>query len=162
MPKRVLIFVAFYQVSQIGALGISLLALYKTRLLGGSAQILPMYFWIALITSLVGLVATYMRLKSPAEQLSWTEREFRALRHLTDKYIGAGLIGIVASIILVLVKFATSLIMPSVGIASVPLGVFGWMILGSVLLFIPSYLLDIWRLDNLGQMLGWDRSLPKN
>ena len=162
MMKRVLIFSAFGFMWNIGAFGLFLLGLFRIAYLEWSAQIRPVHFWIALAVSLVGIVAIYARLKSPAEQLSWTERELRSLRHLTDRSTGVGLLCLGAGFILIVAKLATLVCMPSARIAPVPFGVFGWMILGGGLLLLPSYLIEIWRLDNLGQMLGWNKSLPRN
>ncbi len=119
------------------------------------------HFLVALAICITGAMAMYVRLRSPAEQLSWTETELRAMRHLTYERTGFYCAMFVVASALLPVKMVAWVLFPSSGIAALPYSVIGWMILSSVLLLVVSYLLDLWRLDNLGQMLGWDRNAPK-
>lgn len=119
------------------------------------------HFLIALAICIAGSMGMYLRLRNPAEQLSWTEAELRAMRHLTYERTGFYCAMLVIALALLPVKIVAWILFPSVGVSTLPFSVIGWMILSSALLVVVSYLLDLWRLDNLGQMLGWDRDAPK-
>lgn len=114
----------------------------------------PLFCWIGLSLSLVGLAMLWFLLKNPAEQLSWREQELRAMRSITDGDFLFGQLLLLGSLLIAITRMVALTTTPYIFIA--------WMAIGGALFFFPSYLLEIWRLDNLGQMLGWDKSLPKD
>ncbi|OGZ97913.1 MAG: hypothetical protein A3J10_01760 [Candidatus Sungbacteria bacterium RIFCSPLOWO2_02_FULL_54_10] len=119
------------------------------------------HFLIALAICIAGSTGMYLQLRNPAEQLSWTEAELRAMRHLTYERTGFYCVLFVVASALLPVKVVAWVLFPSVGVAVLPFSVIGWMVLSSMLLIVVSYLLDLWRLDNLGQILGWDSNAPQ-
>jgi len=83
------------------------------------------------------------------------------MRHLTYERTGFYCVLFVVASALLPVKVVAWVLFPSVGVAVLPFSVIGWMVLSSMLLIVVSYLLDLWRLDNLGQILGWDSNAPQ-
>ena len=154
MRSGMRIFVVCIGLWNIGALGLFLPGIIIAG--GGTlttADISWSSFFGALTISIIGLVGLYTHLKNPHEQLSWNERELRALKHITDGGTMLGSICIIVSLGMGILRF--------VSVVQVPYGFIGWMLASGPLLLLPSYLLEIWRLDNLGQLLGWYKSQPK-
>lgn len=161
MRKGLMIFMVFWMGWLLGALGMFILGLGVLARWDFAMHADTSHFLIALSICIAGSIGMYLRLRNPAEQLSWTETELRAMRHITYERTGLYCVMFVVATALLPAKIVAWILFPSVGVATVPLSVIGWMVLSSILLIIVSYLLDLWRLDNLGQMLGWDKSLPK-
>ncbi|TSD04488.1 MAG: hypothetical protein Greene071436_139 [Parcubacteria group bacterium Greene0714_36] len=145
----------------LGALGMFILGLGVLAHWDFAMHADTSHFLLALAICIAGSMGMYLRLRNPAEQLSWTEAELRAMRHITYECFGLYSVMFIAALALLPVKIVALVLFPSVGVVALPFSVIGWMVLSSTLLTVISYLLDIGRLDNLGQMLGWDRNAPK-
>ena len=161
MRKGLLIFMFFWISWLLGALGMFVLGLGVLAHWDFAMHVDTSHFLIALTICIAGSTGMYLRLRNPAEQLSWTEAELRAMRHLTYERTGLYCAMFVVALALLPAKIVALILFPSFGIATWSYSMIGWMILSSALLIVVSYLLDLWRLDNLGQMLGWDTNAPK-
>lgn len=154
MRRGIRLFVLYTALWHIGSLWLIIPALGVTLKVILRNEFPPLFCWIGLSISLVGLAMLWFLLKNPAEQLSWREQELRAMRNITDGDFFLGQLLLVGSVLIVIARITALVTTPYTFIV--------WMATGGALFFLPSYLLEIWRLDNLGQMLGWDKSLPKD
>lgn len=153
MRKGLRLFVLYVALWHIGSLWLIIPAILM------SIKVIPinglpfLSYWIGLSISLTGLAMLWFFLKDPTEQLSWREQELRAMRDITDGDFLLGQLLLIGTLLIAITRILALTTTPYISIA--------WMATGGALFLFPSYLLEIWRLDNLGQMLGWDKSMPK-
>lgn len=153
MRRGLRFFVLYTALWHIGALWLIIPAVGMTFVPTLMNEFPSLSCWISLVISLSGLMGLWYHLKNPSEQLSWREQELRAMRNITDGDFGFGQLLLLGSLLLVIARVVALTATPYIFIA--------WMATAGLLFFFPSYLLEIWRLDNLGQILGWDKSTPK-
>jgi len=107
--------------------------------------------FIFLALSVIAYMVLCWYVTRPAVAISWKEHELRAFRHVTDGGEKMGGIGIPLSFVLLVVMIASR--KPHT-----------WALCAlvtSLWIFLSAYLLEMWRLKNLGELLGWDHAPKK-
>lgn len=147
MSKGWRIFLLSEMLWSVGAAGLFVVGLFEVARVW-TTDIRTVHFVILLAISLLGLTGV-LYFKNPAEQLAWSAQERKAIRRITRGWVFISIGLLVVALDLLVAKLVTIVFFRSAGIATVSFSVFGWMILGCILLLFPLYLL-VDRLENHG------------